>query len=388
MIRLCTPVLDDEDKQAVQAVLESGYLVQGPNVKALEDHYSTYFGQNTDCALVSNGTAALHLALLSQNIGQGDIVFVSAYSWPATANVIEHVGATPVFVDVDRATMNINGPTFQESIDKALQSGHDKNTFKAAMVVHAFGLSAPMDELNAIAKEYNMAVIEDAACALGSLYKGSLCGTHSDIGCFSLHPRKAITTGEGGMCISSDEETMRKIRAYRNHGQDPEASSPEFMVAGLNYRLTDFQAALGLTQMKKLDAILERRRKHAKNYDALLADIDVQTPHIPEYATPNYQSYIVYLADGIAQGDVISAMRERGIETNIGTYHMPMIKFFREKYGFKTGDFPNADYVFSHALALPLAYDMSDEDQEAVAAALRDVLEALSAKASRSVSTM
>ena len=246
MIRLSIPSIDQRDLDAVREVLESGYLVQGARVRNFEEAVGAIVGVEHSVA-VSSGTAALHLALLALEVGPGDRVVVPAYSFIATANVVEICGATPVFVDIEPQTFGMDPVRLAEAID-------DKNPIKVVIPVHCFGYLADFDEILAVAGD--IPVVEDAATAFGSAIGGKKTGAHSTMGCFSFHPRKTVTTGEGGVITTNDAVIARTLRVLRNHGIDPDAETTEFVAAGLNYRMTEFQAALGTTQLAKLDNIV------------------------------------------------------------------------------------------------------------------------------------
>jgi perosamine synthetase len=233
-IPLMVPDIQQQDIDAVVSVLKTGMLVQGKKVEELENNVAKYLGVRHVIA-ASSGTATLHLALLASGIGTGDEVIVPAFSFIATANAIELVGATPIFVDIDLDTFNININLIEQAISSRT---------KAILPVHEFGLSCDISEICELAKRYNLSVIEDAACALGAKENGRFTGTTGDVGSFSFHPRKAITSGEGGILTTNDDEMARKLRILRNHGIENKDGKTEFVAAGLNYRLTDFQAAL------------------------------------------------------------------------------------------------------------------------------------------------
>jgi dTDP-4-amino-4,6-dideoxygalactose transaminase len=255
MIRLTIPSIEADDLEAVRAVLESGYLVQGPRVAAMEDQLAAYLGTKHVVA-VSSGTAALHLALLALGVGRGDLVVTTTYSWPATANVIELCGARPVFVDIEPDTFNLSPGRLEETLAELAGKPGTAGKVKAILPVHAFGQLADMPRILELAGRYGLPVVEDAACALGATWLGRPAGTWGIMGCFSLHPRKAITTGEGGFISTADADLARRLRTLRNHGLDPQAPAPDFVEPGFNYRMTEFQAALGSTQLAKLDRIL------------------------------------------------------------------------------------------------------------------------------------
>jgi perosamine synthetase len=378
MIRLTIPAIGEDDLQAVREVLASGHLVQGPRVAAFEQAVAEYVGCQYAVA-VSNGTAALHLALLALDIRPGDIVLVTAYSWLSTANVIELCGAQPVFVDIQPDTFNIDPACLETALQRLMAVSATAQRVKAILPVHTFGQMANMPAILELANHYTVPVVEDAACALAATWHGCQAGTWGGMGCFSFHPRKAITTGEGGMVITENPELARRLRALRNHGLDPDALAPDFIMPGFNYRMTEFQAALGLTQMNKLGRVITARRQHAAYYDALLSGTPLQTPIVCDHGASVYQSYVVLLPEQRTthRQSLIKQLKERGIETTIGTWHMPLTTYFRQRYGYKTGDFPVTDHVFARAMTLPLYEELSARDQQHICEAVRDVLERL-----------
>ena len=359
MIRLTVPSIDQDDLRAVQEVLASGYLVQGARVADFERTVAEYVG--TDHAVaVANCTAALHLALLAVGVGRGDRVAVTGYSWPATANVIALCGAEPVFVDINPSTFNMD----PEALHQVLR----RTNIRAVLPVHAFGALADMKRIGGLAQDYGVPLVEDAACALGAELEGRRAGAWGTVGCFSFHPRKPITTGEGGMLTTNDVALARTLRVLRNHGLDPDAPAPEFVAAGFNLRLTEFQAALGTSQMRKLDRLIGLRRAQAATYDRLLRNTDITPPQTALGNAHVYQSYVVLLPPAAAprRPQLIAALKERGIETTIGTYHLPLIKYIRDQYGFRPGDFRNTDDVAVRAVSLPLFEDLSTGEQELI----------------------
>ncbi len=367
MIRLTIPSIEEDDLQAVREVLESGYLVQGPKVAAFEQAVAEYVGTKYAVA-VSNCTAALHLALLALDVRPRDLVVVTAYSWPATANVIELCGAQPVFVDVKPDTFNLDPTRLEVTLQRLMANTETAHRVKAILPVHTFGQMADMPTIMELAGRYDLPVIEDAACALGATLNGRQSGAWGVMGCFSFHPRKAVTTGEGGIITTNDASLVRRLRALRNHGQDPDAPSTDFVLAGLNYRMTEFQAALGLTQMAKLDRIITARRSLAARYDTLLAKTPIQAPIVGGFSQSVYQSYVVLLPEYAAsrQSDLIHSLKEQGCETTIGTWNIPMTTYFRSRYGYEAGDFPITDQVFARSLTLPLYERLVESEQAQV----------------------
>lgn len=356
MIRLTVPTIEEDDLEAIRGAVASGFLVQGRRVQALEETIREVAG--TDHAvIVSSGTAALHLSLLALGIGPGDRVAVPAYSFLATANVVEIVGAVPIFVDIQPDTFAIDPDALERASARA-------GGVRAVIPVHPFGQLADMAGIESAVP--GAFVVEDGAAALGATQGGRPAGGFGVLGCFSFHPRKAVTTGEGGAVTTDDAGLARTIRALRNHGLDPDADRPDFVMAGYNYRMTDFQAALGLTQMAKLERIATARRAAAARYDTLLAGTPVVAPVIRSGNTPIYQSYVTLLPAESERDTIMARLRDHGVETQIGTYHMPLTTFFRERYHHGPGDFPVTDSVARRALTLPLYPGITQEQQEMV----------------------
>lgn len=368
MIRLGSPAIGEAETAAATAALLSGRLVQGPCVAEFEGKLADLL-RVPHVAAVSNGTAALHLALLALDIGRGDKVAVTTFSWPATANVIELCGATPVFVDIEETTYGMGA----DQLERTLATNAD---VRAVMPVHAFGGMADMPRLRTVADDYGLPIVEDAACALGASLHGTSAGCFGRMGCFSFHPRKAATTGEGGAVVMDDPDLLRRVRILRNHGIDPTAPDVDFVEPGFNYRLSEMQAAVGVAQLKRLPEFIQARRALAAAYDALLAKLPLP---VPRFITPEshvYQSYIVLLPEDMAErrADVIKQMYSAGIETTIGTYHMPLLSYYRKTYGFKPGDHPVSESVAARSLALPIHSNMTVEDAGTVVEALERLL--------------
>jgi dTDP-4-amino-4,6-dideoxygalactose transaminase len=278
-----------------------------------------------------------------------------------------------VFVDIDPFSFTMDPGCLEVALAKGC-SGTIRPV-KAIMPVHAFGRMAAMPEIQAIAERYGVTVVEDAACAFGATTEGRPAGTWGRLGCFSFHPRKSVTTGEGGVTVTSDHALDARLRMLRNHGQDPSAQAPDFVMAGWNYRMTDMQGALGVTQLAKADRIIEARRDAARRYDGLLRTLPVETPG-PVGNDHTFQSYVVLLdADvSVPREEVIRRLRSRMVEAAIGTWHLPLTTHFRSQYAFAPGDFPVTDDVFARSLTLPLYESIDLSTQQAVVAALSDSL--------------
>lgn len=367
VIQLARPQTDDAELTEIAEVLASGTLTQGPKVEELERMVAAVVGTEHAFA-VTSATTALHLSLVALGIGPGDEVLVPDFTFPATANVVVQQGATPVLVDIDLETFAMDADDLARRVTPRA---------RAIMPVHPFGLCADMDPILAVAERGGLPVIEDAACALGATYHGRQAGSMGLAGCFSFHPRKSITTGEGGMITTSDGPLADRIRLLRSHGGVREQGRFTFEAAGFNYRLSDILAAVGVAQMRKLDAFLAARRRIAAAYDDALTSMHgLRRPVTPAWAAHTYQSYVVLLDEGIDRDGVIAALKAGGIETTLGTYALHAQPFFARTYDLRPGALPNSHRAFTGSLALPLHGGMSDDDVARVVDRLRIALDA------------
>lgn len=365
MIKLALPDIGQEELNEVKKVFDSKYLVQGDKVEEFENQIKEYLNVKYAMA-VSSGTAALHLALLAMKIKTGDEVIVPDFTFPATANIVEIVGATTKFVDIKIDSLCIDADKIEDVIT-------DKT--RAIIPVHEFGQSADMDKIMIIAKKCNLKVIEDAACALGAEYKGKKAGTIGDIGCFSLHPRKAITTGEGGIVVTNNDELAERIITLRNHGISYVNGKPKFMTAGLNYRMTNIQGAIGTVQMKKLEAINEKRIELASNYNNLLKNVNgIVLPKEKSYGKHIWQTYHLLLDKKINRDEVIKKLKNKDIETNYGAYAVHEEPYYKGKYGYRNCEFYNSIYAHNHGIALPLHKNINCEDRTYIVSELEKIL--------------
>ncbi len=360
------PDIQQQDIDAVVKVLKSGMLIQGKEVELLEKNIANYLGVKHAIA-VANGTASLHLALIALGIGIGDEVIVPAFSYMATANVVELVGATPVFVDIDIETFNIDTNLIEQAITSKT---------KAIMPVHEFGLACDISKVCELAKNYNLFVIEDAACALGATENGKYAGTFGDAGSFSFHPRKAITSGEGGMLVTNDDELAKKFRILRNHGIEMQNGKMEFVEAGFNYRLTDFQAALVNSQFERLDNILDYKNNLATIYqEGFKNNLNILLPQAGKNKKHTWQSFHIVLKDSICRDKLILQLKQQGVGVNYGAQCMPYQQYYQQKYGFDCERvFPNAIRAYRQGLVLPLYEKLNIADLEQIVNKLNAIL--------------
>lgn len=353
MIKLAAPYMGAEELDEVKKVFDSEYLVQGNKVEEFENQLKEYLNVKHAIA-VSSGTAALHLALLAMNIQKGDEVIVPNFTFPATSNVVELVGATTKFVDITLDSLCIDAEKIESMIT-------DKT--KAIIPVHEFGQSADMDKIINLSKKYNLKVLEDAACALDAEYKEKKVGTIGDIGCFSLHPRKAITTGEGGIVVTNNDNYAEKVKILRNHGLNYSNGKYNFTMAGFNYRMTNIQGAIGVVQMKKLKYINKTRKEIAEKYNELLMNIKgISLPEEKSYGKHVWQTYHIILDKHYFRDNLIEDLKTKGIETNFGAYAVHDEPYYKEKYHYNDSNFNNSIYASKFGLALPIHVKLKPED--------------------------
>ncbi len=346
LIRLAWPDVGAEEAAAVAEVLESGRLTMGPKLEELEQQLAQ--ACEVDHALaVSSGTAALHLAVYALALGEGDEVIVPAYTFPATANAVALAGARPVLVDVDPETMNLDPVRVAEAVTPRT---------RAVIVVHLFGRPARWEELEAAVPE-GVALVEDAAGALGARRRGRRCGGLGVLGCLSFHPRKIVTTGEGGAVTTNDGELADLVQGMRHHGWQPPGYD-DMPRPGLNYRLSEIQCAVAIPQVRRLDELLAARERVAAGYEERLAGV-VETPAADEGDGHGWQAYVVRVGRRDA---VLAALQEHGIEAQIGTYALHRLSAYRDQ-----GVFPGADEAYERALALPLHSKLSESDLDRIA---------------------
>jgi perosamine synthetase len=346
VIRLAWPNVGEEELAEIREVLESGRLTMGPKVAELEDLVATAAGTEHAVA-VSSGTAALHLAVLALGLGPGDEVLVPAYTFPATANVVALCGATPVLVDVDPETMNMDPADADRRVTERT---------KVVLAVHLFGRPARLDEYPALP------VLEDAAGALGASRGGRACGSLGAIACFSFHPRKIVTTGEGGAVATDDRDLAERVRSLRHHGWSPSDEYADMPRPAFNYRLSDVLCALGLPQLRRLDELHAAHARVAAGYAERLAGLDVVLPSVDDGDRHGWQAYVIQLE---RRDEVMSGLRAQGIECQIGTYALHRLGAYRAQ-----GAFPGADAAYERALALPFHARLTESELDRVVEAL------------------
>lgn len=368
VIPVMKPWLGPEEAQAAADAVASGWVAQGPRVARFETAFSERIGGGTAVA-VSSCTTALHLAMVLAGVGTGDEVIVPSLSFIATANAVRYVGATPVFADVDPATLALDPEAVAAAITPST---------RAVILVHQAGTPADIDAVHRICDPKGIAVVEDAACAIGSTYRGRTVGTHSEQVVFSFHPRKLLTTGEGGMLVTTNDEWGARARRLREHAMDASAAQrhtsgqvviEHYLETGFNFRMTDIQAAVGLVQLGRLDEMLARRRQLAAVYAEVLADIPgLRMASDPEWGTTNFQSFWIHPAPGgIGRDELLARLLADGISARRGI----MASHLEPAYaGHPHGPLPVTEQMAAESLILPLFHTMTEGEQEQVVASL------------------
>lgn len=376
MIPITRPYFDDDEIKVFKECLDSGWVTQGP----MTERFEGMFREEHPCQYavsVSSCTAALHIAMLALGIHSGDEVIVPAFTWITSASCVEYVGADVRFVDVEKETMNIDPVKIEEAITPRT---------KAIIAVHLFGCPAKMDEIMEIAGKHNLYVVEDCACAIGTTYKGKKVGSIGDIGCFSFHPRKAITTGEGGMCSTNNKTLYHKMLQFKNHGANPvrrgeDAGKPYYMgiydELGYNLRLSDIQAAVGVAQFGKLHILLEGRKRCADYYiEKLIGNTEIILPVVPQEFGHTYQSFVILIKSGDSKmrNRIMSEMQEQGIQSRPGTIAITRTEFNKEKYCLSDGAYPVAEFCEDSSITLPIYPIMKNEEMDIICNVLESCL--------------
>ena len=365
MIPVMRPWLGEEEAAAAAAAVASGWIAQGPRVAEFEQAFAAAIGTGHAVA-VSSCTAALHLALVAAGIGPGDEVIVPSLSFIATANAVRYVGAQPVFADVDLATQNLVPDTLKQ---------HLTSRTRAVILVDQAGVPADLEQVQALCEPHDVLVIEDAACAMGARYRDRPVGAGADIAAFSFHPRKLLTTGEGGMLLVQDEDVADRMRRLREHGMDFSASQrhassqpmmEHYLETGFNYRMTDIQAAIGLVQLAKLPRLIEQRRALAERYLSLLAEIpDLTTIRDQQHGTTNYQSFWVLLPVDfpISRDQLLRKLADNGVSARRGVMAAHVEPAYADC---PHPPLPVTERLASSSLILPLFHGMTESDQDLI----------------------
>ena len=372
--------VNQNDIQAVEEVLRSEFLTQGPMIERFEQRVAEYCGAKYAVA-VTNATSALHIACKAAGLVHGDTLWTSPITFVASANCGRYCGAKVDFVDIDDATYNMS----VDELEKKLVAGGRPEVI---VPVHLCGQSCDMERIYALSKKYSFTVIEDASHALGATYKGMRVGNckYSDMTVFSFHPVKIITTGEGGMVLTNDEDLYEKLTLYRSHGITRDAGKltkvadgPWYyqqIELGYNYRMTDIQAALGYSQMNRLDMFVARRRELAKRYDELLVGLPLRVPYQSSDTNSSWHIYVVRLDKTRVKKnktEIFEEMKQRGVTLNL--HYIPVhLQPYYQDIGFRQGDFSVSERYYEEAFTLPLYYNLTDEQQDEIVAALEEVL--------------
>lgn len=366
MIPIAKPYLTADEAQAAYDTILTGWITQGPRVADFEQKFAAYTGARYAVA-VSNCTTALHLAMIVAGIGQGDEVICPSMSYIATANSIKYVGAKPVFAEVNPVTYNLDAEDTERKITSRT---------KAILLVHQIGMPADINAFKKLADKYNLKLIEDAACAAGSAYQSGKIGSHSELVCFSFHPRKVISTGDGGMITTNREDYYNRMKLLRQHGmsvndrvrhESAKVIFEDHIEVGYNYRMTDIQAAVGIKQLEKLDWIVAERRKIAMQYHEAFKDIDfIRLPTEEKGYFSNYQSYSIYLKDNcpIGRNDLMQKMLDAGVATRRGIMTAHRETAYKDEYA--DASLPVSEDACDRSIILPLYIPMSSEDTRKV----------------------
>ena len=397
------PYFTDEELSFISESLETGWVAQGPKVAEFEKQIAKHEGVAEGVATTSC-TTALHLALVTQGLKEGMDAIVPAFTFVATENAIVMTGATPVMCDIDRRTFNIDIAKLREIIDTKYKKKEGKlinkktgNLLWGIVPVHEFGLCCDIYEVNKVARDNDLLVVEDAACALGAKIGEVHQGAFGNTSCISFHPRKSITTGEGGMILTDDSTLAKRMRELRTHGSTVSADArdkgkgfllPEFNEAGFNYRMTDIQGAMGLSQVKKLDYIIDEKRKGAEVYNELIPEMlsEFVIPFVPEGFYHTYQSYVCMLdierlgIDSIEEGgnyrnSLLQKLEDIGIATRQGTHAVHMLGYYAKRFGYAPEDFINAYACDRLSITLPLYVGISRDDQKDIITSIRKTID-------------
>ncbi|MCA9385432.1 DegT/DnrJ/EryC1/StrS family aminotransferase [Candidatus Dojkabacteria bacterium] len=371
-INISEPCIGKEELSAVKIPLKTGWVSQGPIVKKFEDEFAKKHNVKYAFA-VSSGTTALHTALLALEIGPGDEVIVPSFTWVASANAVLYCGATPVLVDIELNSFNLDPTRLAKAITKKT---------KAIIAIHLFGQSADIDKIKEIAPD--IAIVEDAACAAGGRYKGENIGSIGDVACFSFHPRKIITTGEGGMITTNNNDIGKKITSLRNHGlsySSHQIGSPEYMgevlMLGYNFRMTDIQAAIGIEQLKKLENFIAHRTTLVNYYYEFLRDLKwLEMPQAAGDVLHSWQAFVCLVntdKSPISRNELMRILSKNNISTRPGTHAIHTLDYYKQRFGYSENQFPNALLAQNCSIALPLHNNLRKKDIEVISSTIKSI---------------
>lgn len=364
-VRLSKPHIDKKDIAAVVQVLESGTLSLGPKLAEFKENFAKYIGVKHAIA-VNSGTSGLHLIVKSLGIGKGDEVITTSFSFVASSNCILFEDGKVVFVDIEKKTYSIDPKKIEAAITAKT---------KAILVVHVFGQTCDMTAIMKIAKKHNLKVIEDACEAIGATHKGQMAGTFGDAGIFAFYPNKQMTTGEGGMIVTNNEEIATLCKSYKNQGRDSMAWLGHSRI-GYNYRLDEMSCALGITQLKKINKLLAMREAVAQRYIKKLSDNkDIILPYVAKDNKESWFVFVIRLHDSIDRAKVISILKERDIATNIYFPAIHLQEFYKKDYGYKEGDLPITEEISKQTLALPFFAELTQAEVNYVCKNLLEAIE-------------
>ena len=370
-VPLSSPDIVEKDIEAVVGVMKTRFLSIGPKVLEFEKRMGSFTGTKYAVA-VNSGTSALHLIVRGMGIGEGDVVITTPFSFIASSNCILFERARPLFVDIEKDTLNLDADKVEKKLESLSREELDK--VKALLVVDAFGQPADWDRFTEIARRYNLLLIEDSAEALGSEYKGRKCGSFGEAGVFAFYPNKQICTGEGGVLVTDDEELARLARSMRNQGRGESGEWLDHERLGYNYRMDEMSAALGCSQMERIEEILDKRAKVAEVYGEKLAEVEeVQIPYIAPYVSRmSWFVYVIRLRRGIDRNGVIKYLNEEGVQCKPYFTPIHLQPFYKQMFGYKREDFPITGDVSGRTIALPFFNNLKEEQIEYVVEKLKE----------------
>jgi len=370
-VPLSSPDIVEKDIEAVAGVMKTRFLSIGPKVVEFEKRMGSFAGTKYAVA-VNSGTSALHLIIRGMGIGEGDMVITTPFSFIASSNCILFERARPLFVDIEEDTLNLDADKVEEKLESI--SRKELSKVKALLVVDAFGQPADWDRFKEIGKKYDLKLIEDSAEALGAEYKGKRAGSLGEVGVFAFYPNKQITTGEGGVLVTDDEELVRAARSMRSQGRGESGEWLDHERLGYNYRMDELSAALGYSQMERIEEILDKRAKVAGMYGEKLAEVEeVQVPFIAPYVNKmSWFVYVVKLKMGINRNQLIKYLNEEGVQCKPYFTPIHLQPFYRKMFGYKEGDFPVTEDVTGRTIALPFFNNLKEEQIDYVVEKLKE----------------